>query len=56
MIDAVHRWQVAAAIGATQANEAGDANDAGEKPSVYEGRTVENVLSVVFVDGKGDEY
>ena len=56
MIDVVHLWQVAAAIGATQVNEAEDANDAGEKPTGYEGQTEENVLSAVFADGKESEH
>lgn len=56
MIDAVHRWQVAAAIGVTQANEAEDVKDAGENPMGCEGRKAENVLSVVFADGKEYEY
>ena len=56
MINVVHLWQVAAAIGATQANEAEDANDAGEKPTDYEGKKEENVLSVVFANGKEFEH
>ena len=56
VINVVHLWQVAAAIGATQVNEAEDANDVGEKPTGYEGQTEENVLSAVFADEKESEH
>ena len=50
MIDAVHPWQAAAAIGATQANEAEDANDAGVKPTGCEARKEANEPFVGLVE------
>ena len=52
MIDAVHPWRAAAAIGAIQTNEADDANDAGEKPTGCEARKEANVPFVVLVGGR----
>jgi len=55
VIDAVHPWQAAAAIGAIQTNEADVANDAGEKPTGYEARKEANEPFVVLVEGRWAE-
>ena len=55
MIDAVHPWQAAAAIGAIQTNEADDANDAGVKPTGCGAQKEANVPFVVLVEGRWAE-
>ena len=51
-IGAVHPWLAAAAIGATQVNEAENANDAGVRLTGYEAQKGANVRFVVPVEGR----